>query len=390
MEKNKSLLIVDDDPLNRKMLGAVLLQNGFHIVEASSGEEAIGKAGVNTDLILLDIMMAGMDGFETCRCLKASAHRDIPVVFLSAIQDPELKAVGFESGGVDFVSKPFESAELLARIRSQIMLREQRNRLADHAARLAKIADERTRQLIHADRLATLGTFSASIVHEINNPNMVISGSAELLIHFWRHAKPILEQYATEDETGRVSSGLKNVADRLKAILKQTERITKFTESLKTYAYGSGDAKEVCLAAKILSDTLDLVRYRMLHGIEVSVNVLPDTRIYGDPQKITQVFVNLINNAMDAMENKTGHISIDAIPSEAQTVFRVCDDGPGISYDISERIFDAFYTTKEKTKGTGLGLYIVREIIEEHGGSIALIRRNGPGCEFEIRLPAHH
>ncbi|MBW1804060.1 MAG: response regulator, partial [Deltaproteobacteria bacterium] len=172
MHDNEStILIVDDEHLNLKLLKAHLSSAGYHIWEAASGIEALKLAQEGPDLILLDIMMPEIDGFETCRRLKQGDRtRDIPIIFLSSLTDSKAKVTCFEIGGVDFINKPFEAREVLARVQTHITLKQQELQLREHTKKLEQIIEERTRQLIHADRLSTIGTFSAGIAHEIRNP----------------------------------------------------------------------------------------------------------------------------------------------------------------------------------------------------------------------------
>ncbi|WP_167590590.1 two-component system response regulator [Oceanidesulfovibrio indonesiensis] len=148
----RTVLVVDDEPINTKLLGAYLKRAGYNAIEAQNGGDALIKARSQPDLILLDIMMPEMDGFETCRRLKADdATRDIPVIFLSALSDTEIKTRGLEVGGVDYVSKPFDSRELLARVSTHLTLREQERKIRSYAETLEEKVAERTNKLLAAE-----------------------------------------------------------------------------------------------------------------------------------------------------------------------------------------------------------------------------------------------
>lgn len=197
MAEKPLILVVDDEKLNLGLMEGMLVPKGYRVVTAQSGPSAIEKAhGISPDIILLDIIMPDMDGFETCRRLKESDRtRDIPVIFLSAIQDAETKAACLQMGGVDYITKPFEMLELLARVETHVILRRQADALSRYAIRLEQMVEERTQKLIHADRLATLGTFSAGIAHEINNPSMYIGWNLDMLKEFWKASRPVLERH---------------------------------------------------------------------------------------------------------------------------------------------------------------------------------------------------
>ena len=381
------VLIVDDEQTNLKFLQVVLSSQGFEVRTGTNGAQALQNAKEDIDLILLDVMMPDIDGFETCRRLKScEATREIPVIFLSALQDAEIKASGFEAGGVDYVSKPFDRRELLARVNAHITIRHQRRHLQQYALKLEHMVDERTRQLIHADRLATIGTLSAAIAHEVNNPLMFISGNTETLKLLWSSAKPAMEQMAGNIENAEVKKLMSKLDTKLEQILSATDRISELVKRLKTYSRKDA-VQEACSPEEIVQDALHLLHYRIKHGVSILLDLSRDSMIRGNRQKLGQVFVNLINNAIDAMPDQKGEISIKGEQLQEGYVVYVQDSGSGIGMIDADKIFDAFFTTKTGTGGTGLGLFIVRQIIEEHGGTIHLMPYDGKGAIFKIVLP---
>jgi signal transduction histidine kinase len=315
------------------------------------------------------------------------AARDIPVIFISALQDPKIKASGLEIGGVDYISKPFDFQELLARVKTHLTIKEQEVQIRDYAAKLEEMVQERTRQLIHSDRLATLGTFAAAMVHEINNPNTYVIGNAELLKEFWAAARPIVEEHAEEDETGEVVETARHVDDMLDAVLEGGDRIGRIVKSLKRYAQKSETKKEKCRLMDTINDAFKLIRYTQKRSVALSAAFSERLEIFCDRQKMSQVFVNLFNNAIDAINDSRGRITVKARPVDDRINIQVQDNGPGIPEELCSRIFEPFFSTKGKAHGTGLGLFIVRQIIEEHGGEISLGPDNGNGAKFDIMLP---
>jgi two-component system, NtrC family, sensor kinase len=206
--KQTTILIIDDDPLTHKLL-KIILQSAGHIVEeAYRGKEGLELAGrIQPDLILLDIMMPEMSGFEVIRRLKNDAHTaETPVIFLSAKIESEDKVRALELGAADFVNKPFDRAELLARIRTQLKLRSQEETLKEYSQNLEKMVEERTRLLIHADRLASLGALSAGIAHEINNPTTFITGNLQTMEHFWKKAAEFIEPRLNDESDDKTIS----------------------------------------------------------------------------------------------------------------------------------------------------------------------------------------
>ena len=251
------------------------------------------------------------------------------------------------------------------------------------------MVEERTSQLIHADRLATLGTFSAAMVHEINNPLSFILGNARLLKIFWEAAKPIIEKHPDEDKSGKISKNMEDVDTWFTYLLKGGYRIYRLANSLRAYSRRTDTRKEKILLLDSINDALNLVNHKLkFNNVSVDVTASSTLVVYGDLQKLSQVFVNLINNACEALENQDGKITIKAALVNGQIHIKIKDSGPGIAKGKADKIFHPFFTTKDKDKGTGLGLFIVRTIIEEHQGKISLSACNGKGAEFNIVLPS--
>ncbi|MGA1841326.1 MAG: response regulator [bacterium] len=384
MKKEHKILIVDDVPHNIQVLANILKEAGYRLGFAKDGEAALTHMkSAKFDLILLDIMMPGIDGYGVCTQLKKDSQtRDIPVIFITALHGTENKTKGFELGAVDYITKPFDTREVLARVKTHLTIR-------DYATQLEQMVEERTRQLVHADRLATMGTFSAAIIHEINSPLSYIMGNTKLLELFWNNSRPILEGHAEEDKTGYLVKDVKEVDEWLKYLQEGCDRISHLVKSLKAYSRQSDIQREQTPLLDIINDSLYLIGHKLkIRGITIEVTGSLDLKIYCDPQKISQVFVNLLDNACDAITDQKGRITIDVNTLNDDNVsIRIRDNGPGISKEMADKIFEPFFTTKNKDCGTGLGLFIVKTIIKEHGGRISLSPFQGKGTEFTIILP---
>ncbi|MBF0134417.1 MAG: GHKL domain-containing protein [Magnetococcales bacterium] len=266
--------------------------------------------------------------------------------------------------------------------------------LKKHTSELEEMVQARSKQLIHAERLATLGTFSAGMAHEINNPNSFILGNIEFLKQYWGIARPILNDHQKQDATGRVGSFMDEVEATLEGMQDGCHRISKIVNSLKSYSRGGMEADKVeCRLMEPVTDAQYLLQHRLKKGFTLTLDVPKDLYIVCDRQQMSQVFVNLINNAMDALETMgedyEKQIRITGEILDNHIWIRVIDNGPGIPEDAEGRIFDPFYTSKGKTKGTGLGLSIVHGIIEDHAGQITAYSTSTrtEGAELLIILP---
>jgi C4-dicarboxylate-specific signal transduction histidine kinase len=382
------VLIVDDEPLTLKILRSQLSPIGCQIVDASNGPDALKKAEEKPDLILLDILLPGMDGIETCKRLKENeSTKDIPVILISALDDIKILLKGFDVGAVDYVGKPFNTKELLSRVKAQLTIRNQELQLKEYATQLEHMVEERTRQLIQADRLAVLGTFSAAIFHEINNAATAIIGSLDLVKPYWTAVKQFFEQDTGESSMTKANEKAKKLSEMLQIAFEGSSSLLGLVERFKTYSKKGETEKKKSKLGEIVNNVQKFLHYRLKRGVSVEVSIPPEIAINCHSQEISQVFINLFNNAIDAMVDNKGKIFITAQPSGDSVGVTIADNGPGIPADVAKEIFNPFFTTKGKEQGTGLGLFIVKNIVEDHGGNITLLVGTKQGAAFKITFP---
>ncbi|MCM2287388.1 MAG: ATP-binding protein [Sulfuritalea sp.] len=251
--------------------------------------------------------------------------------------------------------------------------------------------ETRQGQLVRSEKLAALGTLLSGVAHELNNPLSNISTSCEILA----------------EEIAALKVGAGDTAfpmDLLDQIDAETWRAQRIVRSLLDYARDRAFRREAVPVAALVEESLRLLRGRIPARVSVKVAVAPDLSISGDKQRLQQAIFNLVGNALDALEG-AGELHIAARPahdpypadamifgqpqgSGAQIEIEVRDNGHGIAAEILPRIFDPFFTTKDVGHGLGLGLFIVFEIVEEHGGSIAVSSTPGQGTRFLLHLPA--
>lgn len=428
MKDTQLILVVDDTPANLEVVTEALGDAGFEVAIATDGERAIKQAAISQpDLILLDVMMPGIDGFETCRRLKASALTSgIPVIFMTALSETAEKVKGFSLGAVDYVTKPFQEAELLARVGTHLQLRQLNQtleqqverRTAELKAALLQVQQSQV-QVVQAEKMAVLGQLVAGIAHEINNPvNFIhgnlthVQGYAEDLLSFialyQQHsasAAPELQQAAAALDLEFVQEDLPKT---LSSMRMGTQRICEIVRSLRNFSrLDEAEFKAVDIHEGINS-TLLILQHRLKSKSEnPDIQVvrdygqLPPVECYAG--SLNQVFMNILVNAIDALEdlsakrtlqenqNNPGQITIRTTAIDERWVqVTIADNGGGIPQNIQKRIFDPFFTTKPIGQGTGMGMSISHQIItEKHQGKLICNSTPGQGAEFIIQVPVH-
>ncbi len=229
------------------------------------------------------------------------------------------------------------------------------------------------RDIIRSEKLSSLGTMLAGIAHEINNPLSNMSTSAEIL--------------SEEMESG----DLEFKRDLVEQIIHETDRARDIVRSVLEFTRDREFRKERAGLADLLTETMRFIRSDLAPHITMNIDIPAGLTVYVDKQKFQHALLNLLKNAMDAIpdEGREGKITITARgEADSEVEIKISDTGTGIPEKIIDRIFDPFFTTKDVGKGTGLGLFVTHNIIEQHGGSISVSSRVGEGTVFTIKLPA--
>jgi len=409
------ILIVDDNPTNIKVMYEVLEEAGFRVLIAKNGESALAKLqAVTPDLILLDVMMPGIDGFETCRRLKANlATQDIPVIFMTALSEVDEKVKAFALGAVDYITKPFQQAEVVARVNLHLKLRHLTQKLKELVTETVSDLNESQLHLLQSEKMSALGQLVAGVAHEINNPVCFINGN---LIHAEKYVQDLIahlrlyQQEASQIDIENHAEAidleylLEDLPSLTNSMKQGTKRIQDISVSLRNFSRVDSTAKVKFDIHEGIDSTLLILKHRLkANGNQPEIKVIKE---YGNlpliecfPGQINQVFMNLLANAIDAIEESNQHQSHEYKNNYSQITIRtfslndvvkiqIQDSGMGIPEDVKPKIFEQLFTTKLMGKGTGLGLAISQQIIvEKHQGKIEVYSELGKGTEFTIIVP---
>ncbi|MCU6502645.1 hybrid sensor histidine kinase/response regulator [Rugamonas sp. A1-17] len=385
-----TILIVDDSLSYLSALLDRLERHGFMIVLAQTAAEGLMRAEfAEPDLILLDVVMPGIDGFEACRRLKAcKATKDIPVIFMTGLTDPKQKVTGFDAGGVDYITKPFQIEEVLARINTHLALRRANRELQDMIVTLDKARED----LVRNQRLAGLGAMVAGIAHELNTP---IGNSLMASTTFEMQTDEITRHLTAEGGITRkeFEHYIKNAQLSVDILGRNLHRAAEIVTNFKQVAVDqtSSQRRSFLLAEVVAGNVLTLQPTIKRTPYVIQQRIPPDLMMESYPGPIGQVITNLINNAiLHGYEGRNeGLIDISAsLSSQGLVTLSVEDHGAGIQKEYLPRIFDPFFTTKMGVGGSGLGLNIVHNIVTEIlGGAIAVVSEPGGGTRFTLTLP---
>jgi signal transduction histidine kinase len=344
-------LVVEDNPELLRFVADVLSVR-YRVRTATNGADALVVAlHHKPDVVVSDVAMSGMDGYELCRGLRANAEtRTVPIVLVTARTDLSSVLTGFEAGANDYVLKPFHGRELLARV--------------DVHVRVRRMVQELALQ----ERHAMLGVLAASVAHQVRNPlSALVSGL------------PAMRK--------RVGASVDAQSlELIDVMIDCAERIERLTQDLLDLSRVDREEGGKYRPSDGLRAALRLFRTRAGEGVTIEDDIESSVISEGRVGDINHVFMNLLDNALRAIGER-GTIRVRGKMQDGFYVTQIEDSGPGVDEQTAERIFEPFFTTREAGQGTGLGLAIARQVINSAGGTIEIGRSSLGGAVFTTRIP---
>lgn len=364
-----TILVIEDNPTNMGVLFNLLRKAKFRVLTATDGEEGLNHARLAMpDLILLDVLMPGIDGFETCGLLKENpVTKDIPVIFMTALSETAEKVKGFELGAADYITKPFQCDEVLARIRKEITIQEQKKALLRLNAMLSEAN-------------ATKDKFFSIIAHDLRTPFSALIGATGFLIEsFDRLEIRIIKDFLTD-----INTSSKEVFALVGNLLEWSRSQTG------TLAY---EPERINISEIIKKNILLAEQHARQKKVRITYTMEECLLADADPNMMDTVVRNLLSNAIK-FTARGGAASVTAYESGDTIGISVSDTGIGISEENIGKLFriDVRLSTRgtDDEGGTGLGLILCKEFIEKNKGQIRVESKEGRGTTFHFTLPKYN
>jgi two-component system, sensor histidine kinase and response regulator len=357
-----TILIIDDSAVNLRLLTRILRQQGYSVYCATSGAMALVSVQTTLpDLILLDIRMPEMDGYEVCRILKADPKTcAVPIIFLSALDEAIDKVEAFAVGGVDYITKPFQVEEVLVRINHQLQLKQLQKQLVEKNEALSKSNQE-------------LEQFSYIVSHDLQQPLQSVSGFAQIIL--------LKAQTVGLDE---------EIQQYLHSIVAASDRMQQLIQDLLIYAQvRQPDQNFTCVDCNLIVQEALSNLESALFGVDVAFSIEALPTVKGQATQLMQLWQNLLSNAIKFKRPDVQlEIQISAQPQEQEWLFQIYDNGIGIQANHLSCIFEVFQRlySRQQYPGSGIGLATCRKIVENHGGRIWAESEFGAWTKFSFTL----
>ncbi|MEQ8762645.1 MAG: response regulator [Planctomycetota bacterium] len=397
------ILLADDDPLARKLVNETLSRAGYTVEQVENGAMAWEKLSkASHSIAILDWNMPGMDGLEICQRLQNETGdgMSVYVILLTARRDSHDISQGLAAGASDYLTKPFDTVELVARVQVGERLMRMREQLLTHS---------------HNQKLESIGRLAAGIAHEINTPIQYIGDNNRFLRDAFTDISGLLESYrALVQRCQQVLSDsqellavleatdqadLEFLSEEIPSAIEQSldgiRRVSEIVSAMKQFSHPGTEERTPADVNQLISNAVAVSRNEWKYVAELETDLDPSVGMVPCfPGELSQVFLNLIVNAAHAIEERVdpgrgerGSIRIRSLRHEDRVEIALEDTGGGIPDTIRDKIFDPFFTTKEVGKGTGQGLAIARSVLLKHEGDLSFDSEMGVGTTFRLRLP---
>lgn len=394
LEANHSgkILIVDDNPNNLKVLYTYLKNADFEVLVAEDGKSGMEVVeNSQPELVLLDVMMPGIDGFEVCRRLKSNqATKGIPVIFLTALSETVNKVIGFEVGGVDYITQPIENEEVVARVKTHLAMRRMRLALQQQNASLEEEIERRKKvesklQLSNDNLEETVADRTA----ELSSSNQDLEQFAYIASHDLRQPLRKIRmctEYLSEDYAHCFDEQAESY---MEYITKSVDRMYSLIDDLLTYSR-IGKQEQPCVAVDLKTIVEECLEDLSLtiEEKQAKINYSNLPTVQGNISEMRQLFQNLIANALKFTRDLSPVIDITATSQEKSYLLTVKDNGIGIESQYSDKIFQMFQRLHHTSEyeGTGIGLAVCHKIVTRRGGKIWVESQLGKGSNFFFTL----
>ena len=371
-----TILVVDDEPDMLRFIAGNMADH-YRVLSAVNGEQAITVArSEKPSVIILDWMLPGMDGLQVCEVLRGDeATRDIKILLLTARVDEESKIRALQRGADDFLNKPFSFVEVKTRLANLLRTARLQRDLQErntHLENTLKQLRETESQLVQSEKMRALGSLSAGLLHEINNP-----------LNFTLTALQVCRD-STSKEDERLQDTLNDIEEGM-------QRVREITSDLHTFAYPQTvDMRATFELNSALDSALRLITHEV-DGITITQKIEQSPRLLGSQTQIVHLLINLIMNSVKALKevpkNASPTIKISGQRHRDRFKISVQDNGIGMKPETLDRVFDPFFTTRDLGDGMGLGLSICHTIVKNHGGDITVKSKEGKWTKFSFDLP---
>ena len=365
---NKSTLLVIDDTPDMLSLVMGLLKDDYNLKLASSPKKALDllQNGPKIDLILLDVMMPKIDGYEMCKIIKKNPlYIKTPIIFLTALEKVSDIVRGFECGAVDYITKPFIPEVLKARVNTHVELKKLHDKVLDDLK-------EKEEMLFRQSRMTTLGEMFENVTHQWKQPLSVINMSCS-----------VLKINYDFDELN-----IDDVISTIDTVISETEYLSQTIDDFRDFARND-TKKETFDIRDVFIHAVEILSYRFNKTSIAIHNDIESFKYRSYKNFIIQIMINILHNAIDAMgeHGDDMYIKAESHINDKEIVIKICDSGGGIKMDDIESVFKKYVTTKSVEKDSGIGLYMCRQIAEKKLGGKMSVHNSEDGACFELSLP---